>query len=584
MTVRRSTTRRLTTLVALALALTLTACAGDDDDDSASSTSVGASAPTPADSAAATTSVADTAAEATSGASTSEPADGTRPPAPTLAPIEGDVDPNADVTFSYAVAPVTLDPHRSLATGGGDLYLMPLYDRLLWLDDDFNLQPMLATDWEFAEDGSSLTLTLRDDATFTDGSPVDSNAVKANLDRARSLEGGSQVSRLTFITGVEAPDPTHVVVGLEPGRGAELPALLVGNVGMIMNPKAFADPATDLTTAIGTGNESGPFTVVEISPGQGGYIQYERRSDIDQYWDQDAARIARLRWQHIPTGAQRINAVRAGDINMGQVTGVDVQQAKQLVDTGQAFGELYRQPLVPQVLWLRATRPPLDNLKLRQGIQLALDKESITQGLFGGTCTPSNQDYPAGTHWASDPVLDEKPMYDPDAARRLVQESGVEPSFTMIAAPTWQAQAQAVQQALAEVGINVTLEAAPTTPGGPTFANGDFDAQQGAFALSPDPGIAMSELYFGNIGLVPEADRAPYADWLAELANPVNDQATRAEAYHQIAERLYDEAYAVNLCFGSHIWLHDGTILNESALRGTRLGLVDVRHIAIGTR
>ncbi len=459
---------------------------------------------------------------------------------------------------------MTLDPHRSTATGGGDLYLMPLYDRLLWLDDDFNLQPMLATDWSFAADGSALDLTLRDDATFADGSPLDAAAVKANLDRARTLEGGSQVSRLTFITSVDAPDATHVVINLEPGRGAELPALLVGNVGMIMNPKAFADPNADLTTSIGKGNESGPFTVVEIQPGVGGFIQYERRTDIDSYWDKDAGNIARLRWLHIPTAAQRINAVRGGDITMGQVTGVDVQQAKQLVDSGEAFGDLYRQPLVPQVLWLRATRPPLDNLKLRQAIQIALNKDAITQGLFGGTCTPSNQDYPAGTHWASDPALDAKPQYDPDKAKQLVAESGVDPKFTMIAAPTWQAQAEAVQQALADVGITVTLQAAPTAPGGPTFANGDFDAQQGVFALSPDPGIAMSELYFGNIGLVPEADRAPYADLLSELANPVNDQAKRAEIYHQIAEKLYDGAYSVNLCYGSHIWLHDGSILNES--------------------
>ncbi len=477
------------------------------------------------------------------------------------------------------MGPSTLDPHKNAQTAGGDPYLLPIYDRLTRLDDTFELQPMLAESWEFAPDGSTLTFHLHDDATFTDGSPVDATAVKANIDRARTLEGGVHVQTLAAITDVTVADPTTVVIALAKGNGAQLPVLFAGNGGMIINPKAFADPKADLTTSIGTGNESGPWIVTSFEPGPGGKVTYERRPDIADYWDKDAGKIAKLEWLNIPTAAQRINAVRAGDITMGQVTGVDVQQAKQLVDSGEQAGQFFRQPLIPQQLWLQASRPPLDNLELRQAIQLAIPKDTITQGLFSGNCTVTNQDYPEGTHWASSATVAKAPQYDPDKAKQLLAESGVDPTFKLYASETWKAQGQAVQQALNDVGMKVTLEVDPRTPGGPTFANGDFDSQQGAFVSSPDPSQLLTDLYFGGVGLVPEADRVPYADLIAQLSDPVNDQDERAAIFDKIAEQLYAGAYSVPLCYGSQVWLQTGAIGNLDDMWGTGLGLVDVRYL-----
>jgi peptide/nickel transport system substrate-binding protein len=503
----------------------------------------------------------------------------------TAAQPAGQPDLNASAVFAYAIGPSTLDPAKNVQKGGPDLYLLPLYDRLTRLAPGGEVQPMLATKWEFAPDGSTLTLTLRPDATFADGSKVDAAAVKANLDRMRTVPGGVSVGALKVITDIAAPSADSVVISLQKGTGAQLPVLFAENTGMIMNPKAFADPAADLTTSIGAGNESGPYTLAGMQPGPGGKIDYTRRADIANYWDKDAGKIAKIQWLNIPTAAQRINAVQAGDITMGQVTGVDVARAKDLVDTGQVAGQFFRQPKINQVLWLQAKRPPLDNVKVRQAIQAAIDRNAINQGLFAGNCTPTVQDYPEGQNWASSKALDAIPAADPAKAKQLIAESGVgTPKFTLYASETWKAQAQAVQQQLNDAGMDVTLAVDTRAPGGPTFAKGDFDAQQGAFVGSSDPAQLVDDLYFGNINLVPEADRAPYQPLLAQLGDPTTSQEQRAKVFDQMAQMLYQGAYSVPVCYGSQVWLTDGSVGNLATMPGTDIGLVDVRYLYVAAK
>ena len=211
---------------------------------------------------------------------------------------------------------------------------------------------------------------------------------------------------------------------------------------MIVNPKAIADPNADLTQGPGAGNESGPYKLesatLSIASGQ---AQYAQRDDWAKYWDQTVGRIKRLKVIGISTGAQRINAVRAGDINVGQVTGVDVPQAKQLIDSKELSGSLFTQVTTLQALTMKAARPNMQNLKFRQAIELALDKQAFSQGLYSGFCAPASQDYPV-QHWAHVAALDKKPQYNEAKAKKLLTESGVtNPSLTLVYSSIYQAQA-----------------------------------------------------------------------------------------------------------------------------------------------
>ena len=98
-----------------------------------------------------------------------------------------DVDPDAVFRFGDTLPITTLDPHK--ATGAGyNVWLFPVYDRLVHVGPDGSTQPGLATDWSFSDDGLTLTMHLREGVTFQDGTPFDADAVKANIERGQTLE------------------------------------------------------------------------------------------------------------------------------------------------------------------------------------------------------------------------------------------------------------------------------------------------------------------------------------------------------------------------------------------------------------
>jgi peptide/nickel transport system substrate-binding protein len=407
--------------------------------------------------------------------------------------------------------------------------------------------------------------------------------VKANLDRARSAPYSTYLTALKSITNVTAVNPTTVRLTLVPGQGVQLPSVLAQNPGMVVNPKAIADPNADLTQGPGAGNESGPYklesTPLSIASGE---AQYAQRDDWAKYWDQTAGRIKRLKVIGIITGAQRINAVRAGDINVGQVTGVDVPQAKQLIDSKELSGSLFTQVTTLQALTMKAARPNMQNLKFRQAIQLALDKQAFSQGLYSGFCAPASQDYPA-QHWAHVAALDKKPQYDEAKAKKLLTESGVtNPSLTLVYASIYQAQAQVAKDMLGKIGINVDLIPAPTQAGGPSFANGDFDLTW-IQLISIDPGDTLANAYLNStppvMPLIPVADQPQFLPLQEKLTDPNSTQAERAKVWAQIATKLYDNAYVVPVCNASQVWLQDGSIANMKDLLNEWSGLVDFRYL-----
>src|SRR5699024_9558629 len=103
--------------------------------------------------------------------------------------------------------------------------------------------PMLATDWSYDQSLTRLTLTLREDVTFDDGTPMDGEAVKANLERFRDGSGG-QAQTLSDLEEVELVTDTEVVLHLSRPNPAML-YYLSDAAGLIANPASFDDLTTD---------------------------------------------------------------------------------------------------------------------------------------------------------------------------------------------------------------------------------------------------------------------------------------------------------------------------------------------------
>ena len=131
-----------------------------------------------------------------------------------------------------------LDPHRA-RTFVGRIVFTSLCDKLVDITPDLKFMPELATEWRWGDDGKSLTFKLRPGVKFHDGEPMNAAAVKANIDRARTLPDSLRKSELTSVESVEAVDDLTVKVNLS-RPDATLLSQLSDRAGMIMSPKALA--------------------------------------------------------------------------------------------------------------------------------------------------------------------------------------------------------------------------------------------------------------------------------------------------------------------------------------------------------
>ena len=148
-------------------------------------------------------------------------------------------DPSATFRYATTYGTSSFDPHKT-KVAQDNILLAQVYDRLVHRDQDANPTPGLAESWEFAPDGSTLTFHLRDGVVFQDGTPFDSAAVKANLQRAQEPDSIT-TTMLAPITRIDTPDPRTVVLALS-GPGAQLVLTLSDLPGMMVSPNAFGTP------------------------------------------------------------------------------------------------------------------------------------------------------------------------------------------------------------------------------------------------------------------------------------------------------------------------------------------------------
>ena len=486
-----------------------------------------------------------------------------------------DFDPNGTLKLGYVVGTAHLDPHVGSPPALA-MSMMPIYDRLTSVNDDFEVEPMLATSWEFAEDGKSMEMSLREGISFHDGTPFNAQAVKVNIDRAKATTSNTG-GYLLSVASVDVVDDDTVKFNLQNG-GAQLPAMLASPAGMMVSPKAIAERSGELALNPGDSG-TGPYKVVQFEPNQ--RVVYEPAQPAGEHWDTGAGLVKRIEFIYIATGAQRINAVRASDIDLGHITGTDVAQAQQLVSSGQAEGREITLAVTTQALHIKASRPNMSNVKFRQAIHYATDKESMAEGLFSGNCAVTSQYLPEG-HWAWSPKAAEIYDFDLDKAKQLIRESGVtNPSFEIVHYSIYELPAQAMQAMMKDAGINVSL--LPQQPAEVTVGmrEGRYDSHQNVLAAPvADPSYIIDFAYLGNTVLVPEAEQAKFRALLIEANDPTKSQDERAEVWNDLWYELEMGAYAIPICHSKQVWMHRGDVGGlEDRYPYTWSGQTDFRYL-----
>lgn len=481
-----------------------------------------------------------------------------------VAPDESDATTQAseatDATLRVGAqaAPNSLDPAQ-LHDGTQRYVWGVIFDTLLYYNADGEVEPAAAESWDYSDDAMTLTLHLREDMSFSSGEPVTGEAVKATLERTQSTAGPQQ-SNLAAIESIDTPDDFTVVLNLREPDPNLLVALSFGS-GVIGDPDTLADSETALDPV-----GSGPYVLDREKTVDGSSYVLERRDD---HWNADAYPFKTVVVRVIQDRTALFNALLTGELDAGTA---DATQAKQIEDSGMTITRIDGTGVGALVLADRGglVAPELADVRVRQAINMAFDKEAIVEKVYLDLGSPSSQIFnPASGAYVED--LDDRYAYDPEGARELLADAGYGDGFTLtLPANLFVQQIQpTISQALGDIGITTEWEPVPAQQSGQTTNWGAY-YNQGGIA----PPSRTTKLYFGESGSQnPFATTDPELDaLLEELASTVDADAAD-EVYRRINEWSVENAWFAPIFLPATNWI---TVEGVEYV-GTSNSLFDIR-------
>ncbi|TCN53616.1 peptide/nickel transport system substrate-binding protein [Rhodococcus sp. SMB37] len=437
------------------------------------------------------------------------------------------------------VVPNNLDPHQSGNYTVDYPFLSPVYDRLTQVISGPEIVPMLAEEWTFAEDGRSVDFRLRDDAVFHSGNPVDADAVVGSLERARDPQQSRVAGRFDMVESVQVVDDR--TVRITTSRPAlDLLSVLATTESAIVDVDAMASGLDISKESAG----SGPYEFDQVRPGD--RITYVRH---EGYWDSEAQKPVRLELIGLPDDNSRLNAFRSGQVDAIKVD-PDQYDELQSVVTQPGF-ELHEYPIVQSyVLYLDIGIPGLEDKRVRQALNYAIDRESINNALLNDRCPPLTQPLPVGLDGHDAGAANLYP-YDPERARQLLEESGAPDNLPIriiyvAGASPQQEMATAVQAQLRDVGVDVQLAPIPAVDAQATFRTGGYGLLN-IFLSAPTPGQTLLTNYLADFRF-PTPPSQDFADTVVRSLDPSLSDDERTALYETASGTAAEEAYSVFLC------------------------------------
>jgi len=458
------------------------------------------------------------------------------------------------------------DPHTA-ANPFVNTFLYPAYDGLIGLGADGKLVPRLAESFTFTDDGKTLELKLRKNVAFHDGAPFNGDAVKANLDRAKTNAKSTLKADLTVVDRVEVVDPLTVRLKLN-AAGGSLPALLADRAGMMVSPNALNNTDLDIKPV-----GAGPYKVVDHQPGK--VIAYER---FDKYWDPSVQQLARIEIYMVLDPDTRLRSLRSGELDAAALN------PDQIADSQKASLKLSTDPYAGAfILYLNMARSEFKNIKVRQALLMAIDRDGINKALQAGKCTPTAQVFPAG-YWANDPnTKGDFYKYDPTAAKKLLADAGLQNGFSfttvVINVPFYSAQAEAVQGQLAQIGVKMDVQTIEPAQLLAKFAiEKSVDSYFSTTGGFVDPAKTAAQLYLPNSTLNPGGYTSQRIVDLAAKGLEGTDQAQRAPSYQQLSRAAAEEGFHIPVCSGVNV---TATTNKVQGVRSDFSGAYDFRNASI---
>lgn len=455
------------------------------------------------------------------------------------------VQEGGDLVMALSAEPDVLDP-----TTSSSLYtryvMETMCEKLYDIDESGEIVPMLATELpEVSDDGRTVTFPLKKGVQFADGTPFDAEAVKTSLERHLTKEDSSRRSELGPITEVRAVDDHTVEIDYETPF-APLTAVLADRAGMIMSPTELARTGDDF------GEHPvcvGAFRFVERVPQTS--ITVERDP---LYYAADTVHLDSITYRIITDASIRSANLRSGDVQVADtVSTQDLAELEADENVGLLeVGSLGYQAMTVNVGNTDGVGAPPGEIdtpiatdpRVRQALSMAVDREQLVRSVFNDRFDPACSPIAPTSTFSTD-ASEACPEYDPEGAKALLEEAGVETPYTIemkvTNTPDTLRLAQAVQASVADGGFEVEITPVEYSSLLEVQEQGDFDLLQLGWSGRVDPHGNMFNFLSTGAGNNYSGYSNPEVDDLLTEAATVIDPAERAELYGQVVTQVQED-------------------------------------------
>lgn len=478
--------------------------------------------------------------------------------------------------------PEIIDPALNSAVDGGNM-LLHAYECLLIVGEDGTLQPGQAESYEVSEDGLTWTFHLRDGLKWSDGSDLTANDFVYSWKRVCNPEVAAPYAEtvLGMVKGYdEAIDGNLDALGVSAPDDSTLVVELANPCSYFGSLAAFAtlSPVQEATieangeawaTAPETYVSNGPFYMTEWVPGS--HITFSKNP---YYWNADAIKLDRLKFVLMEDSNAAYSAYQTGEVLM--IKDVPTEEIPSITGTD----DFYVDPIIgTYYISLNIQKAPFDDVNVRKALSLAIDREYVASTLMQGTYTAAGNFMGPGwmdtdgTEFMSN-ANGGKPYIDTtnfeanlEEAKQLLADAGYPDgegfptiSYTTNDAGYHKVVAEYLQQAWAELGIDLQVNIVEWSSFTPMRRSGDFEvARNGGVGDYSDPSN-MLELFCttngNNDGKFSNAD----FDAAIDTSRSTLDAAERSTALHTAEDILMDQAGCIPLAYYNDFWLQSSKI------------------------
>jgi peptide/nickel transport system substrate-binding protein len=454
------------------------------------------------------------------------------------------------VVVALGAEPMLINP--GVTTNDPDVYTgCMVYEGLVRINNKFDVEPALAKSWKISDDGLTYTFSLQD-AKWSDGKPVTSDDVKFSLEEVGGKLGSRFAAAAKSIESIETPDAKTVQIKLHQPFGPMLFSLACDNNAGILPAHIFKgqdilkNPANSTIPAA-----NGPFLLQKWV--RGDHLVFIRNPN---YWRAGQPYLDRVIIKVMTDSAARIMALQGEEID-------HIHQYFFPLSSFDTFAKDKRFSMVEgnfpslDLAILNLKQPPLDNLKVRHALLMAVDRDYLCKAVFFGTGQPGQGAFDTRIPWSYNQAIkyDQLYPYNPDKAKAMLDEAGFKLDSNGIrfklrlifdtARPELIAWAQTLRQQWRAVGIDMELNGAerPVVLN-KVYTDYDFDITLQNYTTAGDPALGIARSYtsdsiqkgrsFNNASQYSN----PRVDELFEKGRTASSTSDRAKAYFEAQEIL----------------------------------------------